>query len=340
MAVVKANGYGHGMIQIARTAVSVGAAYCGVARVEEAFELRRAGIKVPILIFGHTSSEDIAHAVREDIRLTIFHPEQLEAISGAVRVTDRPARVHVNVDTGMSRLGISPESALDVLQRLTEAPDVEVEGIYTHFARADEPEEPLTDEQEQVFRKMLDEIDRAGLRPPIVHTANSAATLTRHNSQFNMVRVGIAMYGLEPSVKVPLPEGFRPALTWKSYLIQVRTFPPGRGISYGHVYKTQTGEKIGVVPVGYGDGYRRLDGNQVLIHGRSVPVVGRVCMDLVMVKLDDVPQAKVGDEVVLIGEQGDSRISAEEIATRWGTINYEVTCGITSRVPRIYVQNT
>ena len=142
MAVVKANGYGHGMIQVAQTAISAGAAYCGVARVEEAFELRRAGIKVPILIFGYTSNEDIAHAVGEDIRLTVFLPEQVKAISAAARVTDRPARVHVKVDTGMSRLGIPPESALDILQQLTEAPGVEVEGIYTHFACADEPEEP------------------------------------------------------------------------------------------------------------------------------------------------------------------------------------------------------
>ncbi|KPK94507.1 MAG: hypothetical protein AMJ88_04060 [Anaerolineae bacterium SM23_ 63] len=337
MAVVKANGYGHGITEVVRVAVSAGATYCGVARVEEAFELRRAGIEAPILVLGYTPDEQLADAIGRNVALTVFHPEQIETLVAAASVAGRPALVHVKVDTGMSRLGAQPAIAYQLLGQLTKEPSVEVEGVFTHFARADETEDPTTALQERRFLDLLAEIEAAGLRPPLVHAANSAAALTRPSTHLDMVRIGIALYGLDPSTRVPLPEGFQPALAWKAHLTHVQQYPAGTGVSYGHVYQTHGQERIGVVPVGYGDGYRRVEGNAVLIHGQQVPVVGRVCMDQLMVQLDHVPQAKVGDEVVLLGHQGEEHIRAEEIAKRWETINYEVVCGLGARVPRVYV---
>ena len=179
-------------------------------------------------------------------------------------------------------------------------------------------------------------LDAAGIQIPLVHAANSAASLSRPSVYFNCVRVGIALYGLHPSAECPLPPSIRPALSWKSIIAQVKTLPPGRGVSYGHEYTTSHSERIGTVPVGYADGFRRTAGNQVLIRGQRVPVVGRVTMDQVMVQLDSVPDAREGDEVVVIGEQESGGITAEQVADRWGTINYEVTSGIAHRVPRLY----
>lgn len=336
MAVVKANGYGHGITEVVRAAVEADVHYCGVARVEEAFELRRAGIDIPILVLGYTPDERFGEAFAQNISLTFFQPQQLDVLAAAARNDSRPAKIHLKVDTGMSRLGAPPELAYDMLQRLSKLENVEVEGIFTHFARADEHYAPTTEWQLRKFTDLLAEIESAGLRPPIAHAANSAAALTRPSANFDMVRVGIAMYGLAPSFEVELLEGMRPALSWHARLSHIHVYPPGSGVSYGHAYTTQGNERIGVVPVGYGDGYRREEGNIVLIHGRRVPVVGRVCMDQLMVRLDEVPEAEIGDEVVLIGEQGSEHIAAEELASRWNTFNYEVVCGLSARVPRHY----
>jgi alanine racemase len=336
MAVVKANGYGHGLVESARAVIGAGAAFCGIARVEEGLELRRAGIEAPILVMGRTADSEIAQAVVEGLHLTVFHAEQIAVLSTAARISGQPALIHVKVDTGMSRLGISPREAPIFFKHLADTSGIQVEGIFTHLARADEPEEPTTAEQENLFRTVIDTLDDAGLRPPLAHAANSAGALTRPSVRFDMIRAGIAIYGLEPFRDRPLPDGFRPAMSWKARLVQVRKFPPGTGVSYGHEYTTTKDELIGVVPVGYGDGFRRVSGNEVLVHGKRVPVRGRVCMDQLMVGLDEVPQSKVGDEVVLLGTQGGDRISAEEVGIRWGTINYEVTSAIPSRVPRIY----
>ncbi len=336
MAVVKANGYGHGIIEVVRAAVQAGVPYCGVARLEEAFELRKAGIDIPVLVLGYTPDERFAEAFAQSISLTFFQPQQLDVLAAAARSAPQPAKIHIKVDTGMSRLGAPPELAYELLQRLTEFENVDVEGIFTHFARADERYAPTTEWQLRKFTDLLAEIESAGLRPPMAHAANSAAALTRPSACFDMVRVGIALYGLAPSSEVELLEGMRPALSWHARLSHIHVYPPGSGVSYGHVYTTQEEERIGVVPVGYGDGYRREDGNQVLIHGRRVPVVGRVCMDQVMVRLDEVPEAEIGDEVVLIGEQGSEGITAEELASHWNTFNYEVVCGLSARVPRHY----
>lgn len=337
MAVVKANAYGHGAVPVAQAALRAGATWCGVARIDEALELRRAGLECPILLLGHIPAERLDEALTENISLTVWNAEQIEQASQAAGRTRQMAHLHLKVDTGMSRLGVQAQEAPALAQQLAAAPGVILEGIFTHFAKADESDPATTNAQEARFQSVLQELEASGVRPKLVHAANSAASLTRPSAHFDMVRGGIAIYGLHPSAQCPLPETFHPALSWKSVLSMVKVLPPGRGLSYGHEYFTQKNERIGTIPVGYADGFRRTHGNQVLVGGGLAPIVGRVCMDQVLVQLDGVPQAREGDPVVLIGEQGGERISAEQVAKRWGTINYEVVCGIGPRVSRIYI---
>lgn len=337
MAVVKANGYGHGLVPAARTAVEAGADYCGVARIDEALELRGAGLDAPLLVLGETPTTRFREAIAHDVSMAVFRHDHVEALGSALREGADQATVHLKVDTGMSRLGADVDRAFELLHRLHGVDRVHIEGLFTHFARADEPEIDTTGEQERAFAGLLDEIASGGMRPPIVHAANSAAALIRPSSRFDMVRPGIALYGLDPSEQVPLPDGFRSALGWKSRLSQVRDVPAGTGVSYGHAYVAPEPQRLGVVPVGYGDGYRRVEGNEVLVRGSKVPVRGRVCMDQVIVDLSDVPEAEVGDEVVLIGRQGQVAIEVDDLAAKWDTLNYEVVCGLGERVPRLAV---
>jgi alanine racemase len=336
MAIVKANAYGHGAVPVAQAALNAGATWCGVARVNEAMELRQAGLDCSILLLGYTPEARYKEMIAHRVSLTAWNIKQVENISAAASQLNQEASIHLKVDTGMSRLGIEASDVISLLEESAHLPNVRVEGLFTHFARADEDDPTPTDAQEKLFHSLVTKLKTAGIRVPLIHASNSAASLTRPSVYFNCVRLGIAMYGLHPSAKSRLPSEFRAALNWKSVLSQVKILPQGRGISYGHDYITSQKERIGTVPVGYADGFRRVSGNQVLVRGRKVPVVGRVTMDQVMVQLDGVPDAKVGDEVVLLGEQDGTSITAEEIAGRWGTINYEVTSGISSRVPRVY----
>jgi len=336
MAIIKANAYGHGAIPVAQAALRAGASWCGVARIDEALELRHAGLDCPILLLGFTPGGRVKEAISEQISLTVWSAEQILLASSAAQKAGKPARLHLKVDSGMSRLGAQPEEAQALAFQLANTPGIIFEGLFTHFARADEADQSTTEQQESLFHQVLSELDAKGLRPPLVHAANSAAGLTRPSAYFNLVRAGIAIYGLHPSSECPLPDEFRPALSWKGVLSQVKVLPPGRGLSYGHEYTTHSDERIGTLPVGYADGLRRLKGNQVLVAGKRVPVVGRVCMDQALLQLDSVPFASQDDEVVLIGKQGEEQISAEEVAGRWNTINYEVVCGIGPRVPRLY----
>ena len=337
MAVVKANGYGHGAVPVAQAALRGGASWCAVARIDEALELRRSGLERPVLLLGYTPPQRLDEAIVNTISLTVWNMEQIEQASQAARRTGQPARLHLKVDTGMSRLGVQAEDAPALARQLAAAPGVTFEGIFTHFAKADESDPSTTHDQESRFLGVLQDLKADGIKPQLVHAANSAASLTRSSAYFDMVRAGIAIYGLHPSSECPLPDTFRPALGWKSVLSMVKVLPPGRGLSYGHEYFTQSNERIGTIPVGYADGFRRTHGNQVLVAGKLTPIVGRVCMDQLLVQLDGVPEACEGDPVVLIGEQGGQRISAEQVAKCWGTINYEVVCGIGARVPRIYI---
>lgn len=336
MAIVKANAYGHGAVPAARAALEAGATLCGVARVSEALDLRQAGLDCPVLLLGYTPEARYKEMITHQVSMTVWDKEQVEKISALAARIKLLARLHLKVDTGMSRLGMNPEEVLALFREIAHLPNIHIEGLFTHFARADEADPTPTDKQMELFQTLVANLDAAGIHIPIIHAANSAASLTRPDAHFTCIRFGIALYGLHPSPECPLPSAFRPALTWKSVLSTVKLLPPGRGVSYGHTYTTRKDERIGTIPVGYADGYRRFPGNQVLIGGKRIPVVGRVCMDQMMVQLDDVPEARAGDEVVLIGKQGTAKITAEDVAATWGTINYEVTCAIGARVPRLY----
>ncbi len=337
MAVVKANGYGHGAVPAASAALRGGATWCGVARPEEALELRRGGLGCPILLLGWAPRETLPELVAGSVSLTVWSASQVEEIVAVARTLGRKARLHLKVDTGMARLGIPPSEAIEFARSIRAADGVTLEGLFTHFACADDTASGVTQAQELELRRVESALSAAGLRPGLIHAANSAAVLVRQNARFDLVRPGIALYGLEPSPLCPLPSALQPALSWKAALTQVKVVASGRGVGYNHRYTTTGDERIGTVAVGYGDGYRRADGNRMLIGGRRVPVVGRVCMDQVLVQLDAVPEARGGDEVVLIGAQGGERLRAEDLAEIWGTIAYEVACGITARVPRRYI---
>jgi alanine racemase len=335
MAVVKANGYGHGAVPSARAALHAGAIWCGVARASEAHQLRQDGLSCPILLLGAAPVGSIADLIAGDVSLAAWNADQFQTASAAARSLGKPARLHLKVDTGMGRIGVQPDEAVAAARQMAGLPGIEFEGVFTHFARADETDTGTQDRQERMFREVVEALAVAGMRPRWVHAANSAATLTRPGARFNMVRVGIALYGLEPSEDCSLPDGFRPALVWRAQLSQVKDLRAGQGVGYGHTYVTRGRERIGTIPVGYADGYRRVEGNVVLVEDAVAPVVGRVCMDQIMVQLDRAPNAHEGDTVTLIGEQGGRRLRAEDVARRWGTINYEVVCGISARVPRI-----
>lgn len=337
MAVVKANGYGHGMIEAGRAALEAGAHSLGVARLDEALELRVAGVSAPVLVLGATPEGRWPEAVAAEVHGAVWQREQILAAAAAARRAGRPARLHLKVDTGMSRLGTPPEEAHALARQMADAQGVIFEGVFTHFARADESDPAPTREQLARFEDLLRRLEVDGVRPPLAHASNSAAAIAHPEARFDLVRAGVAVYGLNPSRHCRLPDGFRPALSWKARLISVRRYPAGTGVSYGHAYVTRREERIGVVPVGYGDGYRRTEGNQVLVRGRRAPVVGRVCMDQVMVQLDGVPEAAAGDEVVILGSQGEASITADDVAATWATIPYEVVCAVSARVPRVYL---
>lgn len=336
MAVVKANAYGHGAVESARAALLGGASWLGVARAEEALQLRAAGIIEPVLLLSPPPPGRLSELIAQRISLTLDQMEQLDRAAAAVQTAGGQAAIHLKVDTGMSRLGAAPGTLMPLLNRLAEEPGLTFEGFFTHFARADEADPGPVDVQLARFEEALTAVKQHGSRPRFVHAANSAATLTRPESHFDLVRCGIALYGLHPSEACRLPSDFRPALQWKAQLVRVAVLPAGTGVSYGHEYVTRADERIGTMPVGYADGLRRSAANRALVGGTEFPVVGRVCMDLSMLQLDGAPEAKSGDQVVLIGRQGEAEISAEEVARRWGTINYEVTCAIGARVPRVY----
>ena len=337
MPIVKANAYGHGLEKVTQRLEKAGAQWFGVARIEEGLLLRQAGIKARILVLGYTAPVRVAHAIRNDITLTVYDHQVAEEYARQAKNVKGTLKLHAKIDTGMGRLGVPTKEAMPFLIMIANSPHLELEGVFTHFARADEPAESDTENQLRQFQSLLKEMESANIKPAFIHASNSAGTLVYPDAQFNLVRVGIAMYGLPPSSQVQLPEGIRPALSWKTRLISLKTLPTGHGVSYGFKYHTKKDERIGVIAVGYADGLRRRPGNKALVRGKRANVVGNVCMDQCMLQLDEIPEAEIGDEVVLIGRQGDDEITATEIAEDWGTINYEVVCGLASRMPRVYL---
>ena len=337
MAILKADGYGHGAIKTARTALNNGASWLGVACLSEAMALRNAGIEAPILVLGYTPPWQAREMVERGIDATVFSLETAQALSRAGVAQGRPARVHVKVDTGMGRLGLLPAEVTPFVASLRRLPGLTVQGVFSHLATADSADQTYARAQVQCFREVLANLEAQGLRPPIAHMANSGGTLAMPEAHFDLVRVGIALYGLNPSAEVRCPPEFRPALTFKTQIAQVKALPAGSCISYGCTYRTARPSRIAVIPVGYADGFRRAPRHwgEVLVRGRRVPIVGRVCMDQTMIDVTDVAGVRQGDEVVLIGEQGHERITVDEVAERLGTINYEVVSEILARVPRV-----
>ncbi len=340
LASLKADAYGHGALKVARTVLHNGASMIGVATASEATPLREAGIHAPMLVFGYVPLWQMREAVRLDLTITLYSLEAAQALSRAALALGRTVNVHVKVDTGMGRLGIRAEdvnAVIALVEAVRALPNLYLEGIFTHFATADSLDQTQARLQLARFQQILQALDERGLRPPLVHAANSAATLSLPEAHFDMVRPGIALYGLDPSPDVRLPEGFRPALSFKTQVAQVKMVPEGECISYGCTYTTERPTLIATLPVGYADGFRRAPytWGSVLIHGQEAPIVGRVCMDQCMVDVSHIPQTRVGDEVVLIGRQGDATLTAEQVAQRLGTVNYEVVSAILARVPRV-----
>jgi alanine racemase len=342
LAVLKADGYGHGALQVAHTALRHGAWGCAVACLSEAALLRRQGIESPIVVLGYTPAWQAHEALTLDLDLAIFDMDSARALSAAAAATDRPARVHVKVDTGMHRLGLRPEDTGAFLGALAELPGLEVVGLFTHMARADEPEgagRASTEAQLQRFASLLAELDAAGLRPPLVHAANSALALGWPAARYDLVRPGIALYGLAPSAEVSVGGDLdlRPALAWKTQVAQVRELAAGESVGYGGTWTAERDSRIATIPVGYADGFRRAPAcwRQVLVRGQVARVVGRVSMDQSSIDVSDIPEVRQGDEVVLIGRQGNAAITAEDVAGWLGTINYEVVSAILARVPRL-----
>ena len=336
MAVVKANGYGHGFIPVTKAAVEAGVSWFGVARPRMAIKMRNEGIQCKLLILGYIPPERIEEMLELDVSLTVWTKEHLAQIEKAAISTKITANVHLLVDTGMGRLGCMPEEALDLAKAIIASDKINLEGLFSHLARADEQDPKTTIDQEEKLNQIISDLSSQDLCPDIIHMANSAGSLSHPRTRFNLIRPGITIFGLAPSPDVQLPDGIKPVLSWKSVLASIKTLPPNHGVSYGHQYITSKEEEIGVIPLGYADGYRRIPGNEVLINGKKTPVIGSVCMDQCMIKLEGIPDPQVGDEVVLIGKQGNEEITADQVAKTWKTINYEVTCGIGSRVPRIY----
>ncbi len=337
---LKADAYGHGALRVARTVLRNGASWLGVATVSEAEPLRTAGIAAPILVFGYTPPWQAREAVRLDLRATVYSLEAAQALARAARDLDTLVRVHVKIDTGMARLGLRWEelpAIVRLFEELRGQDGLEVEGVFTHFATADSADRTYACRQLERFRQVLAALDERGLRPPLVHAANSAALLTMPEARFDLVRPGVAIYGLAPSDDVRLPPGFQPALAFKTQVAQVKDIPAGEGISYGATYVTEHTTRIAVLPVGYADGFRRAPTNwgEVLVRGLRAPLVGRVTMDQCMIDVSAIPGVRPGDEVVLIGRQGDAEVTAETVARRLGTISYEVVAELLARVPRM-----
>jgi len=337
MAVVKANAYGHGMTEVARAVQQAGATWLGVARFEEALDLREAGNQGKILVMGYTPAEQVLQASRYGVSLAVYDLDIVMEYSQILARNHATLKVHVKVDTGMGRLGIFPEQGVPFFEKLDAAPGIIVEGVFTHFARADEPQLMETAHQVKRFDRLVAGLSERGMRPELVHASNSAGLLYFPEGWYDLVRAGIIVYGLNPSDEAPAPEGFLPAMSLKSTLTSIKTLPKDHGVGYNHRYRTQDVERIGVISTGYADGFRRRLGGVALVNGKRVPILGTICMDQCMLQLDSVPEAKIGDEVVLIGSQAGEVISVDELAGIWGTINYEVVCAMAARVPRVYI---
>jgi alanine racemase len=340
-AVVKANAYGHGSVQVAQAALEAGATGLCVAVVDEGVVLRRAGIMAPVLVMSEQPADTAPFLVGYGLTPTVTTTMGAAAIASAAQATGREVPVHLKVDTGMHRVGAQPAEMLSLARYVAGHPSLSVEAVYTHFAVADQPAHPANESQLSVFRGVLDELSSHGITPPLVHAANSAAALANPAARFGLVRLGIAMYGLLPGEGVrDLCAGLRPAMSLKARVSALRWVPAGDAVSYGLRRPVEKESLIATVPLGYADGVPRRLGDvpgHVLIGGVPRPIAGTVTMDQIMVDCGADSSVSVGDEVVLIGTQGDATVGADDWAALTGTIGYEITCGISARIHRRWV---
>ncbi len=334
MATVKADAYGHGAVTVSRIALRNGADYLAVASVAEALEIRNAGIDAPILVLSYTPVHAIRDVIRNDITITLYDLDLARAYHKVAQELQSTLKVHVKLDTGMGRIGVLPEEAITLFRHLIHMPHLDIEGAYTHFSVADEDPE-FTRYQSKLFKDTLMPIRAAGIKLKYMHAANSAGTLLGEDFHFSMARVGLLLYGYHPSTTLPRIGGLQPLMTWKTVIAQVKTLPAGHAIGYGNTYTTSHNERVAVIPVGYADGFRRSPNwGHVLVSGQRAPIRGRVSMEKTVISVDHLDGVSVGDEVVLLGSQGDASITADEIAERLGTISYEVLTSVMARVPR------
>lgn len=353
MAVVKANGYGHGANEAAKTALDNGAALLGVARAHEGVSLREAGFDVPFLVLSHSPPSIAKTLVDYDLTQTVSSFQGAEALNAAASGLEKKIKVHLKVDSGMGRLGIQPDcrrcntegleatpSAVEEAASIVRLPHLELEGIFTHFATADDADKTYANQQFEIFMDFTEELKRAGIDPPVKHAANSAAIIDLPDTHLDMVRAGIASYGLWPSPEVNKSKiDLKPAMTLKTRVAHLKKVPAGQKFSYGITYETATPTTIATLPVGYADGLNRLlsSNGHMLVCGKKAPIVGRICMDQTMLDAGHIPEVELDSEVVIFGRQGDESITVDDYAARIQTINYEVVCSITNRVPRIYL---
>ena len=352
---VKANAYGHGIVEVAQQAIESGADALGVARLPEAIALRDSGLEAPILIFGYTPPDSVGTLIRLDLTQSVYSVDTAKDYAERLGQAKKRLKVHLKVDSGMGRLGLLPDSRRYVAPgmnlngsaeketlQIAGLRQLELEGVFTHFASSDSADKTYADQQFETYIEFLDCLKRAGLEIPIRHAANSGAIIDLPHMHLDMVRAGISLYGLYPSDEVDRSKiTLRPAMSLKARIIHLKTVPAGSAISYGMTHITEKPTKIATIPIGYADGYNRRLTNRgfMLVNGVRAPIVGRVCMDLTMLDVGHIPKINIEDEVVMIGQQGNESITADEIASLLGTINYEITSAITARVPRVYLKN-
>ncbi len=342
MAVVKSNAYGHGMVQSAKIFKQAGCQWIGTVNLEEALELRKNNITGPILVLSYFHPDKLAEAIKQNISLTVYHLTAVRTISRLAEKLNKTAAIHFKLDTGTSRLGVQADQSLDSIKKIKALPHLNLEGIFSHLADAEKPNQNFTRRQINIFEKIITQCQKEGITFPIKHIACSAAAILNKESYFNLVRIGISSYGLwsvenngtyRPGIKL------QPALSWHTRIIQIKTIAKGQTIGYGRTYKVKKEMRIALLPIGYWEGFdRKLSNNgEVIIGGKLCNIRGRICMNLTMVDVSNCKNVKVGDRATLIGTQNNSRITAEDLARRIGTINYEVVTRINPLIPRIYV---
>jgi alanine racemase len=340
MAVIKADGYGHGAVPIAQELDKIGIGGYAVAIMEEAIELREAGTKTPILILGFTAPAQYKTLIEHNVAMTMFSYDMVKELSDVAVSTGNEAKIHIKVDTGMNRIGFKPtQESLKEIKKISQLPMIQIEGIFTHFARADEKDKEAAYKQKKRYDDFVQQIEDEGIHIPVKHISNSAAIIDMDDCRKNMVRSGIITYGLYPSSDVSKNVlDLKPAMELKTHIVHIKEVDAGEGISYNGTYVTDKKTKIATIPVGYADGYPRSlsSKGRVIIRGQYAPIIGRVCMDQFMVDVTNIKDVNLMDQVTLMGQDGDVCVSADEIATMIGTINYELVCDISKRVPRFY----